>query len=95
MATLMRALFTRGAVGYYHSSAHPLPDPILNNPIRIVDLDGTTWWEELEQTLGPEALGRMYSDVQDAWANMRMDPVLLKQGNLSMEEGLLVCHFLE
>ena len=54
LATLMRALFTGGAVGYYHSSAHPPPprDPILNNPIRIVDLDGTTWWEQLEQTLG-------------------------------------------
>ena len=68
LATLMRALFTGGAVGYYHSCAHPLPDPILNNPIRIVDLNGTTWWEELERTLGPEDLGRMYSDVEDAWA---------------------------
>ena len=53
-----------GGLGYYHSSAHPLPDPILNNPIRIVDLDGTSWWGELEDTLGPEDLGRMYSDVQ-------------------------------
>ena len=94
-ATVMRTLFTGGAVGYYHSSARPLPDPILNNPIRIVDLDGTTWWEELERTLGPEDLDRMYSDVQDAWANMRMDPVWPKKGGLSIEEGLLVCHFLE
>ena len=62
LATLMRALFTGGAVGYYHSSAHPLADPILNNPFRIVDLDGTTWWEELERTLGLEDLGRMYSE---------------------------------
>ena len=37
----------------------------------------------------------MHSDVQDTWANMRMDPVLLKKRNLSMEEGLPVCHFLE
>ena len=66
LATLMRALFTGGGVGYYHSSEHPLPDPILNNPIRIVDLNGTTWWEELERTLGAEDLGRMYSDVEDA-----------------------------
>ena len=95
LATLMRALFRGSAVGYYHSSAHPLPDPILNNPIRIVDLNGTTWWEELERTLGPEDLGRMYSDVEDAWANMRMDPVLLNKRGLGMEEGLLVCHFLE
>ena len=51
LATLMRALFAWGAVGYYHSSVHPLPDPILNNPIRIVDLNGTTWWEELERIL--------------------------------------------
>ena len=94
LATLMRALFKGGAVGYYHSSAHPLPDPILNNPIRIVDLNGTTWREELVRTLGPEDLGRMYSDLEDAWANMRMDPVLLNKGRLSMEEGLLVCHFL-
>ena len=35
----------------------------------------------------------MYSDVEDAWANMQMDPV--NKGGLSMEEGLLVCHFLE
>ena len=45
--------------------------------------------------MGPEDLGRKYSDVQNAWANMRMDPVLLKKGNLSMEEGLPVCHFSE
>ena len=95
LAALMRALFTRGIVGYYHSSEHPLPDPILNNPIRIVDLNGTTWWEEFGRTFGAEDLGRMYSDVEDAWANMLMDPVLLKKGALTMEEGLLVCHFLE
>ena len=93
LATITRTLLIGGGLGYYHSSVHPLPDPILNNPIRIVDVDGTTWWEELEETLGPEALGRMYSDVQDTWSNMQMDPLLLKQGNLSMEEGLLVCHF--
>ena len=74
---------------------NPLLDPILNNPIRIVDLDGTSWWGELEETLGPEDLSRTHSDVQDAWSNMRMDPVLLRQGNVSMKEGLLVCHFLE
>ena len=42
LATVMRALFTGGAVGHYHSSEHPLPDPIMNNPIRIVDLAGST-----------------------------------------------------
>ena len=94
-ATIMRALFTGGALGYYHSSVHPLPDPILNNPIRIVDLDGTSWCWELEETLGPDDLGTMHSNVQNAWKSMRMDPVLLRQGNMSMEEGLLVCHFLE
>ena len=93
LATIMRPLFTREGLGYYHSSVHPLPDPILNNPIRVVDLDGTSWWWELEETLGLEALGRIHSDVQDAWNNMRMDPVLLRQGNMSMEEVLLVCHF--
>ena len=45
--------------------------------------------------MGPEDLGGMYSDVEDAWNNLRMDHVLLKQGNLSMKEGVLVCHFLE
>ena len=84
-----------GAVGHYHSSEHPLPDPILNNPIRIVDLARSTWWGELEQTLGAQDLGRMWHDVQEAWATLRMDPVLLNKGGLSMEEGLLVCHFLE
>ena len=95
LATVMRALFTGGAVGHYHSSEHPLPDPILNNPIRIVDLAGSTWWVELEQTLGAQDLGRMFHDVQEAWATLRMDPVLLNKGGLCMEEGLLVCHFLE
>ena len=95
LATLMRALFTGGAVGHYHSSENPLLDPILNNPIRIVDLNGTTWWEELEWTLGAEDLGRMFNHVEEAWANLRMEPVLLNKGGLSMEEGLLVCHFLE
>ena len=95
LATLMRALFTGGAVGHYHSSQNRLPDPILNNPIRIVDLAGSTWWGELEQTLGAEDLGRMYHHVEEAWANLRMDLVLLSKGGLSMEEGLPVCHFLE
>ena len=95
LATLMRALFTWGAVGHYHSSEHPLPDPILNNAIRIVDLAGSTWWGELEQTLGAQDLGRMFHHVEEAWANLRMDPVLLSKEGLSMEEGLLVCHFFE
>ena len=95
LATLMRALFTGGAVGHYHSSENPLPDPVLNNPIRIVDLNGSTWWGELERTLGAEDLGRMFNHVEEEWANLRMDPVLLNKGGLSMEEGLLVCHFLE
>ena len=95
LATVMRALFTGGAIGHYHSSEHPLPDPIVNNPIRIVDLAGSTWWGELEQTLGAQDLGRTFHRVQEAWANLRMDPVLLNKGGVSMEEGLLVCHFLE
>ena len=37
----------------------------------------------------------MYNHVEEAWANLRMDPVLLSKGGLSMEEGLMVCHFLE
>ena len=84
-----------GAVGHYHSSENPLPHPILNTPIRIVDLAGSTWWGELEQILGAQDLGRMYHHVEEAWAHPRMDPVLLSKGGLSMEEGLLLCHFLE
>ena len=45
--------------------------------------------------VGPEDLGRMHNDVEEAWNSMRMDPVLLGHGNMSMEEGLLVCLFLE
>ena len=82
-----------GAVGHYHSSENLLPDPILNNPIRIVDLNGPTWWGELERTLGAEDLGRMFNHVEEAWANVRMDPMLLNKWGLSMEEGLLVCRF--
>ena len=93
LAALMRALFTGGSVGHYHSSENPLPDPILDSPIRIVDIAGSTWWGELKHTLGAEALGRMYHHVEEAWANLRMDPVLLSKGGLSKEEGLLVCHF--
>ena len=74
---------------------HPLPNPIPNNAIRIVDLNGTTWWGELEETLGSDDMGTLHSDVQDAWNNMQMAPVLLRRGNMSMQEGLLVCHFLE
>ena len=33
----------------------------------------------------------MFNHVEEAWANLRMDPVLLGKGGLSMEEGLLVC----
>ena len=59
-----------------------------------MDLNGTSWWEELERTLGAGDLGRMYNDVEEAWANLRMDPVLLNNGALSMEESLLECHFI-
>ena len=77
LATIMRALFTGGALGHYHSSVHPLPDPILHNPIRIVNLDGDRWWWEVEETLGPGDLQKMHSHVQEAWNTMKMDPVLL------------------
>ena len=92
LATIMRALFTGGAFGHYHSSVHPLPDPILHDPIRIVNLDATSWWWEPEETLGADDLCIMHSRVQEAWNSMRMDLVLLRQGNMSTEQGLLVCH---
>ena len=95
LATIMRALFTRGALGHYHSSVHPLCDPILQNPIRIVNLDGDSCRWELEETLGADDLCKMHSHVHEAWNTMQMDLVLLRQGNITMEEGLLVCHFLE
>ena len=37
MATIMCALFTRGALGHYHSSVHPILDPILHNLNRTVN----------------------------------------------------------
>ena len=52
VATVMRCLFKGGALGYYHSPIHPLPDILLQNPIRIVDLDADTWWDQLEGSLG-------------------------------------------
>ena len=75
-----------GAFGYYHSFVHALPDPIFKYAIRIVHLDVTSWWWELQESFGPDDLGRMHSDVEDAWNNMRMAPVLLRHGNMSMEE---------
>ena len=91
----MRALFTWGGLGYYHSCFHPLSDPILHNPIRIVDLDSGKWWHTLEETLGNANLRKVHSHVLEAWHSMKMDPVLAGGGNISMEEGLLVSHFLE
>ena len=95
LATIMPALFTRGALGYYHSSLHPLSDPILHNPIGIVDLDLDRWWHQLEEYLGNAALREMHSHVVEAWHSMKINNVLAGGGNMSMEEGLLVCHFLE
>ena len=57
LATIMRALFIGGALGHCHSTVHTLPDPILDNPIRIVDLHGHNWWGQVEETLGPDDLG--------------------------------------
>ena len=84
-----------GGFGYCHSSLHPLPDPVLHNPIRIVDLDGEKWWHQPEESLGNADLRKMHSYVVEAWHSMRMDNVLAGGGNMSMEEGQLVCHFLE
>ena len=95
LATIMRALFTGRGLGYYHSFAHPLPDPIMHNPIRVVDLDGDKWWQQLEESLGNAALRKMHIYVVEAWNSMRMDNVFAGARNISMEEGLLVCHFLE
>ena len=51
LATVMRALFTRGPLGFYHSPIPLLPDPALHNPIRIVDLDPDRCLEQLEESL--------------------------------------------
>ena len=95
LATVMRALFTRGGLGYYHSPIHLLPDPILHNPIRIVDLETGTWWEHPEEILGKRDLQKVRSYVVEAWNCLRMDDVLASAGNMSREEGLLACYFLE
>ena len=47
VATIMRALFPRGGLGYYHSPIHPLSHPVLHPLIRIVDLDTDGWWEQV------------------------------------------------
>ena len=60
-----------------------------------MDLDGGKWWHELEEALGTAELQKMQSHVVEAWISMKMDLVLARGGNMSMEEGLLVCHFLE
>ena len=95
LASILRALFTRGGLGYYHPSVHPLPDLVLHNAILIVDLDGDNWWEQLEEGLGNRDVRRTHSYVVEAWNSMGMDDVLAGAKNMSMEEGLLVCHFLE
>ena len=45
--------------------------------------------------MGNVDLQKMHSYVVEAWNSMRMDNVLAGGGNMSMEEGLLVCHCLE
>ena len=57
-AKVMRALFEGGGGGLVitDSPIHPLPDPVLYNPIRIVDLDTGRWWEQLEEISGQEDL---------------------------------------
>ena len=60
-----------------------------------MNLDGNSSWWELEETLGADDMCKMHSHVHDAWNTMQMDPVLLRPGDMSMEEGLRVCHSLE
>ena len=57
--------------------------------------DGNSLWWEPEETLGPDDMRKVHSHVHEAWNTMKMDPLLLRQGNMSMEEGVLVCHSLE
>ena len=87
LATIMRALFTRGGLGHHHSCVHPLPDSILHHPIRIVNLDGDRWWWELDETLGPGNLQKMHSHVQEARNTVKMDRVFLEKA-LDRFQGL-------
>ena len=95
LATIMGALFPGGDFGYYHSPTHPLPDQVFHNPIPIVDQDPDRWWEQLEENLAKEDLQKLWNLVVKAWNCLKMDDVLASAGNMSMEEGLLVCHFLK
>ena len=80
---------------YYHSPIHPLPDPVLHNPIRIVDLDTHSWCEQLKESLGKEHMDKIWGLVVEAWNCLTVDDVLASTGNMSLEEGLLVSHFLD
>ena len=85
LATIMCFLFTWVALGYYHSPIHPLPNPVLRNPIRIVDLDTERWWPQVEETLGKEDLDQLWSWVVEAWNCLKVDDVLASDRNMNLE----------
>ena len=75
--------------------SNPCLTQSFRNPIRMVDLDTDRWGKQLEEILGKRDLQRPQSYVVHAWKCMKMHDVLASAGNMSMEEGLLVCRFLE
>ena len=74
-----------GVLGYYLSPTHPLPDAVLQNPIRIVDLDMPHGREQLHDSLGKEHLDELWQLVLTAWDSLRVDDMLASTGNMSME----------
>ena len=98
IARVMRVLFTGGGgggLGSSHSHIQPFPNLVLHNPICIGDLDTDMWWEHLRESLGKEDLHKLGDLLVPAWNCMKVDDVLASAWIMSLEEGLLVCHFLE
>ena len=51
------------------------------------------WREQLQDSLGKEPLDELWQLVLNTWDSLRVDVALASNGNMSVEEGLLVCHF--
>ena len=75
LPTVMCVSFTVGGLGYYHSPIHPLPDPVLHNPICIMDPDTDRWWEQPEESFGKEDLDKLWVLVVEAWNCLNADGV--------------------
>ena len=57
-------------------TTRPLPDPVLGNPIYIMDLDSPQWWEEVRDSMGQEQFAELWQLVLNAWDSLRIDDML-------------------